>query len=102
METARELFTSLLTGRSYFTCEVCGNEYDKVFEVNMDGTTHVFDCLECAIQALAPQCANCGCRIIGHGMEARGAFFCSAHCGREHGISELEDRPLPEIERSMA
>ena len=37
METARDLFTSLVTGRSYFTCEVCGNEYDKVFEVNMDG-----------------------------------------------------------------
>jgi hypothetical protein len=62
------------------TCEVCGNEYDKVFEVNKDGTTHVFDCFECAIQALAPQCANCNCRIIGHGMEAGGEFYCCAHC----------------------
>ena len=102
METARELFTSLVTGRSYFTCEVCGNEYDKVFEVHMDGRAHVFDCLECAIQALAPQCVHCGCRIIGHGMEAGGNFYCSAHCAREGGIYDLEDRPVPERERSVA
>jgi hypothetical protein len=102
MDTARELFTSLVTGRSYFTCEVCGNEYDKVFEVHMDGRTHVFDCLECAIQALAPQCVHCGCRIIGHGMEAGGNFYCSAHCAREGGIYDLEDRPNPERERSVA
>ena len=102
METARDVFTALITGRSYFTCEVCGNEYDKAFEVNFDGRTHVFDCLECAIQALAPQCANCGCRIIGHGMEAGGTFYCCAHCAKEQGIYELEDRPMPERERRVA
>ena len=48
-------------------CEVCGREYDKTFEID-DGTTHVFDCFECAIHALAPECAHCGCRIIGHGV----------------------------------
>ena len=69
---------SLFTGMNYFTCEVCGNEYDKVFEVHMDGKVHVFDSFECAIQALAPTCANCGSRIIGHGMEAGGVFDCSA------------------------
>ena len=42
-ETAKDIFTSLVTGKSYFTCEVCGNEYDKAFEVHMDGKTHVFD-----------------------------------------------------------
>jgi ribosome-binding protein aMBF1 (putative translation factor) len=36
------------------TCEVCGNEYDKAFEVNMNGATHIFDSFECAISALAP------------------------------------------------
>jgi len=102
METARELFTSLVTGRSYFTCEVCGNEYDKVFEVNLDGTTHVFDCFECAIEALAPRCASCGCRIIGHGMEAGGTFYCCAHCAKENGNYDLEDRPMPERERSVS
>ena len=31
-------------------CEVCGNEYDKPIQV-FDGTTHTFDCFECAIHA---------------------------------------------------
>ncbi len=96
METARVVFTSLLTGKCYFTCEVCGNEYDKAFEVHMDGKTHVFDSFECAIQALAPVCDNCGCRILGHGMEAGGLFYCSAHCAGEKGIRGLQDRGLPE------
>ena len=28
------------------TCEVCGNEYDKTFEVRFAGGTHVFDSFE--------------------------------------------------------
>lgn len=102
MQTARDLFTTLVTGKGYFTCEVCGNEYDKAFEINIDGKTHMFDCFECAIQALAPVCANCGCRIIGHGMEAGGAFYCCAHCASESGIRGLQDRGLPEETRSAA
>ena len=36
-------------------CEVCGNDYDKAFEVTMaGGDTHTFDSLECAIHAVAP------------------------------------------------
>lgn len=27
-------------------CEVCGNEYDKAFEVVMGGTSHTFDSFE--------------------------------------------------------
>jgi hypothetical protein len=41
-------------------CEVCGNDYDKAFEVRVQGATHVFDSFECAIHALAPTCAHCG------------------------------------------
>jgi hypothetical protein len=41
---------------------------------------------------LAPTCAHCGCRIIGHGMEAEGVFYCCAHCASQHGVNELEDR----------
>jgi hypothetical protein len=59
------------------TCEVCGNEYDKVFEVSMSGGTHTFDSFECAINALAPTCNHCGCRIIGHGVEGK-TGLCSA------------------------
>jgi hypothetical protein len=32
------------------TCEVCGNEYDKSFELIAAGARHVFDSLECAIR----------------------------------------------------
>ena len=73
-------------------CETCGNDYDKVFEVKVDGDTHVFDSIECMIQALAPECAHCGVRIIGHGVEADGSMYCSAHCAAEVGVTELRDR----------
>jgi hypothetical protein len=39
------------------TCETCGNDYDKAFQVKMNGSTHTFDSFECAIHALAPACA---------------------------------------------
>ena len=82
------------------TCEVCGNEYDKCFEVNMNGETHIFDSFECAIHALAPRCAHCGCQIIGHGMEANGVFYCCAHCASQEGIHTMEDRSTVQPERS--
>jgi hypothetical protein len=73
-------------------CEVCGNYYDKAFELVTHGTTHVFDSFECAIQALAPTCAHCGCRVIGHGVEEAGRMFCCAHCAAEAGVAGLRDR----------
>ena len=74
-------------------CEVCGNDYDKSFEVTTkDADTHVFDSFECAIHALAPTCTHCGCRILGHGMESDGSMFCCASCARMAGESELQDR----------
>jgi hypothetical protein len=74
-------------------CELCGNQYDKSFEVTMGGTRHTFDSFECAIQALAPTCAHCSCKIIGHGLEASGRMFCCAHCAKQAGASgELKDR----------
>jgi hypothetical protein len=73
-------------------CEVCGNDYDKAFEVTQGGEAHTFDSFECAIHALAPTCAHCGCRIIGHGLEAGGRTFCCAHCASEEGESGLVDR----------
>jgi hypothetical protein len=74
------------------TCETCGNDYDKAFQVTMQGSTHTFDSFECAIHALAPRCAHCDCRILGHGVEADGSFFCCAHCAEREGIDELKDR----------
>jgi hypothetical protein len=73
-------------------CEVCGNDYDKAFEVHREGGKHVFDSFECAIHALAPQCGHCGCRVIGHGVEAGGTIYCCVHCAGEAGASGLSDR----------
>lgn len=73
-------------------CKLCGNDYDKSFEVKLAGKTYVFDSFECAIQVLAPACKHCGCRIIGHGVEADGFFYCCAHCAEESGVRQLRDR----------
>ncbi|BDC52586.1 hypothetical protein F183_A49010 [Bryobacterales bacterium F-183] len=74
------------------SCEVCGNEYDKSFEVVRGGESHTFDSFECAIHALAPQCSHCGCRIVGHGVEVEGSFFCCANCARHMGARGVKDR----------
>jgi hypothetical protein len=74
------------------SCEHCGNEYDKAFEVRMNGESHTFDSFECAIQVLAPKCEMCGVRIIGHGLEADGRFFCCDHCAKGSGVQGMKDR----------
>lgn len=74
------------------TCETCGNEYARSFEVVMAGRSHTFDSFECAIHALAPRCARCGCRVVGHGTEDdAGVVFCCSHC------AEAEDRDPAEL-----
>ena len=73
-------------------CEQCGNEYDKTFDVLAGGRAHTFDSFECAIQRLAPECGHCGCRIVGHGMESDGKFYCCAHCAGSVGVKSMRDR----------
>jgi hypothetical protein len=73
-------------------CEVCGNDYDKTMEITRAGETHVFDSFECAIHAIAPVCDHCGCKIIGHGIEANGAMYCCAHCAERSGVEGARDR----------
>jgi hypothetical protein len=73
-------------------CEVCGNDYDKAFQVVTHDAIHVFDSFECAIHALAPRCAHCGCKIVGHGVESRDAFYCCAHCASQEGVDGVQDR----------
>ena len=51
-----------------------------------------FDSFECAIEALAPKCAHCNCRIIGHGIEAKGNIYCGAHCAKSEGVHGVSDR----------
>jgi hypothetical protein len=73
-------------------CDVCGNEYDKSFEVRLGGRSYTFDSLECAAQKLAPACVHCGCRVLGHGLEQDGQVFCCAHCARASGKRDVRDR----------
>ncbi len=74
-------------------CAMCGNDYDKAFTItSFDGTSASFDSFECAIHMLAPTCTHCGCRVIGHGAEHNGAFYCCAHCARKYGVTGLDDR----------
>ena len=74
------------------TCETCGNDYDKTFQVTMNGKAHTFDSFECAIFALAPTCHHCETRIIGHGLEKDGTYYCCDHCAQKDGVSGLRDR----------
>jgi hypothetical protein len=73
-------------------CETCGNHYDKAFQVTLAGKTHLFDSFECAIEALAPRCAHCKCRVIGHGVEEAGKIYCCASCAKSSGRSSVKDR----------
>ncbi|MEU9283664.1 hypothetical protein AB0D57_02790 [Streptomyces sp. NPDC048275] len=72
-------------------CDVCGNDYEMAFEVRVAGSVHIFDSLECAAQRMAPVCANCQCRILGHGLQSDGQFFCCGHCARQQGQPQLVD-----------
>lgn len=74
-------------------CDVCGNDYDKAFTISTaNGGGGTFDSFECAIHAVAPTCAHCGCKVIGHGVEANGTVYCCAHCARESGEHGVSDR----------
>jgi hypothetical protein len=73
-------------------CDVCGNDYDKAFQITRGGKTMTFDSFECAIHAMAPHCAHCQCIVIGHGVEADDAIYCCAHCASHAGVKGLKDR----------
>lgn len=73
-------------------CDTCGNAYDKPFTVTWGGETRTFDSFECAAHAMAPICVNCGCRILGHGVENLQRLYCCAHCVRAEGEHALVDR----------
>jgi hypothetical protein len=74
-------------------CEVCGNDYHRSFEVLAAGERRDFDSFECAIHRLAPRCEHCGCKVVGHGIEADGRIYCCAHCARHAGVDGAVDHP---------
>lgn len=73
-------------------CDSCGNEYDKSFQVAIQGQTYTFDSFECAIRTVAPVCEHCEVRIIGHGVEQDGKIFCCVHCASKKHATGLRDR----------
>jgi len=79
-------------GDTMARCDVCGNDYAGSFEIlTAQGKRYTFDSFECAIDKLAPSCAHCGCRIVGHGIESSNAMYCCAHCARESGARAAVD-----------
>jgi hypothetical protein len=80
-------------------CEVCGNDYDKAFEVVAAGESHTFDSFECAIHRMAPICEHCECKVIGHGTEVDGRFYCCAHCAKQ---SENTDAVVDRVDSSVS
>jgi hypothetical protein len=75
-------------------CDVCGNDYDAAFSVDLpDGKRFTFDSLECAAHRIAPACAHCGCRVLGHGVQSGSTVYCCANCAKVGADStSLRDR----------
>jgi len=73
-------------------CDCCGNTYDKAFTVHLGGRSYTFDSFECAASVLAPKCARCEVRVLGHGVEQDDRIYCCASCARTAGKHELQDR----------
>ena len=49
-----------------------------------------FRLFECAITG-SRRFAQLRCKVIGHGVEAKENFFCSAHCARQKGVEGVDD-----------
>ena len=68
-------------------CETCGNDYDKSFQMIMNGETHTYDSFECAIEALGA--ALCELRHPHHRSRTgsgQASIFCCDHCAERMGV----------------
>lgn len=84
-------------------CAHCGNESHNTFQVTQGDTTLSFDSFQCAISRLAPVCACCAVRILGHVVEAQGRIFCSAQCARKGLASgDMSESALEEADELLA
>ena len=76
------------------SCEVCGNDQGKCFEVRLGGDRHVFDSFECEMCALTPRCGHCGCELVGHGIVLENTIYCSYQCANDDSTPEYEQRVI--------
>ncbi|MGD9765042.1 MAG: hypothetical protein AB7V27_15150 [Candidatus Binatia bacterium] len=73
-------------------CDVCGNPTRHPMTLTQREDRFVVDCLECAIHVLAPTCAECSCRIIGHPVLWEDEVFCSRRCVAAAGAAVVAAR----------
>jgi hypothetical protein len=73
-------------------CDVCGNDYNNAIVVTQGQRSMTFDSFECAIEAMAPRCAHCGSRIIGHGVKQGDQTFCGADCAGQSRVPGTKDQ----------
>lgn len=78
--------------RGTVSCEVCGNNNEECFEVRLGKESHVFDSFECAMKALTPKCARCGCQISSQGVLEDNVLFCSYFCANSDLVAEYHTR----------
>jgi hypothetical protein len=67
-------------------CATCGIGTDEPLRIDYHDRTTDFCCFECAISRLAPECAQCRCRVIGHGTYGRDQkTYCCSFCAEQAG-----------------
>jgi hypothetical protein len=66
------------------------NDYDKAFQVSMKARP-IPSTASSARSTRWLCCENCGIRIVGHGLEKDGTFFCCDHCAEVRGVTGLRD-----------
>jgi hypothetical protein len=71
-------------------CEVCGNEYDKALTLLLPGIATP-SIVSNARFRRSHRSATAS-RVIGHGVEVGGRFFCCAHCARLATSADVKDR----------
>ena len=73
-------------------CSLCGNDYDKSFEVTLGGKSYTFDSF--GIRHPSPGPGLRPLRLPDHRArnEVDGRFFCCVHCAETDGVAGLKDR----------
>lgn len=64
-------------------CVNCGFNIEKDYILFINGTEFTFDSFECAVNFVAPRCANCNSIIMGRGIQQSGDMFCCSTCSKE-------------------
>lgn len=64
------------------TCVGCGLNIEKDYILFINGKEFTFDSFECAINFVAPRCAQCNCIIMGQGIEHADQYFCNSFCSK--------------------